>query len=304
MEALDQEKVKESRTEKLLRSLNIASADFFDDKLPSRTFSYSQYTAYKICGRAYQFNYVEKCERPNYPPLVRGIAVHAGIEFLLRRKLDGKEATLEEALAVADSRFDESAEGVVSWGADEDGTPTSPELIRTQTHNLLRVFTAEGLARINPVGIEKGFAKKIGDVPMVGWIDLVDEQPAMDVSQMSAEDAINAPKHRVVVDFKTTAKTWSAAQVRNNPQLTLYAHVEGTPSIRVDQLITTKSVKYVRSESIRTPQDIDVLTEDINETAALIKQGVFPKCAVDNWCCNPKHCSWYDKCRGKKKNTP
>lgn len=301
MEALDQEKIKETRTERLLRQLTVNQEGFYDHGLPSKVFSYSQYTAYKICGRAYEFKYVEKSPMPNYAPLVRGVSVHAGIEFALRRKMAGEAVTLDECLAVTDDRFSKEEETVLDWGPDEDGSVTSAASVRQQSLDLIRIFINEGFAKINPAGVEEGFAKKVGDVPMVGWIDLVDVQPAVDVTNMTTEMALLAPKKRVIVDFKTTAKTWSEAQVRLNPQMTLYASVKGTPHVRIDQLITTKKVKYIQKESERTPGDIEVLTEDLNETTALIKKGVFPKCAVDNWCCNPKHCSWWDKCRGKKR---
>ena len=301
MEALDHEKVKESRTEKLLRGLNVAKAGFMDEKLPSKVFSYSQYTAYKICARAYEYKYIEKLSMPNYAPLVRGTAVHSGVEFMLRQKLKGEDANMEQALAVADAKFDEGAQTVVEWGPDEDGTGTTEEALRKQVHDMIRVYMAEGLANTNPIGIEEGFAKKVGDVPMVGWIDLIDLQPAIDITGMSTEDAISVPKKTVIVDLKTTTKTWGAGQLRKNPQLTLYCDVKGTPHGRIDQLVNTKKVKFVRAETERTPQDVAILTEDLNDTADLIKKGVFAKCAVDSWCCDPKHCSWWDKCRGKQR---
>lgn len=304
MEALDQDKVKESRTQKLLKSLKVPEGDFVDEALPSRVFSYSQYNAFKICGKAYEFKYIQKLSLPNYSPLVRGVAVHAGLEHVLREKMAGKVGTLEAGLAVADARFNEAAESVVDWGPDEDGSETNEDLLRKQVHALVGEFMVKGYDFINPVGIEEGFAKKVGGIPMVGWIDLVDSQPAIDVTGMAPADAALVPKKIVVVDFKTSAKTWSADAVRRNPQLTLYAGVKGTPHIRIDQLVTTKKVKYVQSPSERTPDDVEVLTEDLVETVDLIKKGVFPKTTIDNWCCNPKHCSWWDKCRGKKNASP
>lgn len=304
MEALDHEKIKESRTEKLLRGLGVTKEGFMDEKLPSKVFSYSQYTAYKICGKAYEFKYIEKQEMPNYAPLVRGVAVHAGIEHMLRKKMVGGEGSLEEALAVAEDRFEEAAQTVVDWGPDEDETPTDPEKIKNQVREMIRVFAQEGYSKINPIGIEEGFAKLIGGVPMVGWIDLVDLQPAIDVTGMSAKDAVIAPKKTVIVDFKTTTKTWGAGQLRNNPQLTLYTAVKGTPHARIDMLVNTKKIKFVQAPTERTPDDVAVLTEDLQETTELIKKGVFAKTTIDNWCCNPKHCSWWDKCRGKKRSSP
>ena len=304
MEALGHEKIKESRTEKLLRGLGVAKEGFLDEKLPSKAFSYSQYTAYKICARAYEYKYIEKAEMPNYAPLVRGVAVHAGIEHMLRKKMAGEVGSLEEALAVAEDRFEEAAQTVIDWGPDEDDSPTDPEKIKNQVRDMIRVFAQEGYSKINPIGIEEGFAKLVGGVPMIGFIDLIDLQPAIDITGMSAKDAILVPKKTVIVDFKTTTKVWGKTQLRKNPQLTLYCDVKGTPHARVDLLVNTKKVKFVQAETERTPTDIAVLTEDLQETTDLIKKGVFAKCAVDSWCCDPKHCSWWDKCRGKNRSSP
>jgi hypothetical protein len=136
---------------------------------------------------------------------------------------------------------------------------------------------------------------------MIGYIDLIDERPAMEIPGMTPEIAALSPKRRVVVDTKTGSKKWSKAALANNAQLTLYAHIEGVPDVRVDQLMTlTKGPVYVPGESTRTQAQIEIVVEHINEVANHIRAGVFPKTSVDNWACNEKHCSHWLMCRGKK----
>ena len=294
MEALTQSTVKENRTQKLLRMLNLAQ-DFQDPEIPKGVFSFSQYNSYKICAKAYEFKYIDGTKVPAYASTTKGASVHSGIEFMLLAKKAGAPVTIEAGLGALEKTFTDEAKNVKDWGETPEG------LIKDEAVAILKHFALYALPKINPIEIEKGFAKKVGDVPMIGWIDLVDEQPSIDVSKMAAEEAAMAPKKRIVVDFKTGRAKWSTHELDKDPQLTLYSHVESTPYIRVDQLITKKKgPAYERGESTRTPRDAEILIEDINETVRYIKAGIFPKAPIDHWSCGPQHCSFWHLCRGKK----
>lgn len=286
--------MKESRTQALLRQLNVQS-DFLDPKLPKGFFSNSQYNSWLICGRAYEFKYVQQISTPDYASTSRGNAVHAGVEHVLKAKMAGKVPSIEEGREMVSRTFDEKAKGVLDWGGEDPGKTKDLSLA------LFKAYTTYALPKINPVAIEKGFAKKIGDVPMVGWIDLIDEQPVIPVAGMSREDAELAPKRRVTADLKTGKAKWSETEVAKDPQLTLYSHVEGTPDVRIDQLIAHKKAPtFLQAESVRTPRDTEILVDHVNEVAELVRKGVFPKTEIDNWACNKDHCSFYLLCRGKK----
>lgn len=286
--------MKESRTQALLRQLNV-SPDFLDPKLPKGFFSNSQYNSWLICGKAYEFKYVQQIATPDYASTSRGNAVHSGVEHMLRAKMAKTPATVEEGLEVVSKTFDEKAKGVLDWGDEEPGK------VKDTAIKLFKTYTTYGLPKINPVAIEDGFAKRIGDVPMVGWIDLVDEQPAIQVPGMTAEDAALAPRRLITADLKTSKAKWSDKEVALDPQLTLYSHVKGTPAVRIDQLIDHKKAPtFLQAESTRTPKDVEILVEHVNQVAEFVRKGVFPMTEIDNWACNKDHCSFYHLCRGKK----
>lgn len=285
--------MKESRTQVLLRQLGV-DGSFLDTKLPKGFFSNSQYNSWLICGKAYEFKYVQQISTPDYASTSRGNAVHSGVEFMLRAKMAKKLVTVEEGLEVVSTTFDEKAKGVLDWGDDEPGK------VKDLALRLFKTYTTYGLPKINPVGIEEGFAKKIGDVPMVGWIDLIDEQPIIQVPGMSAEDIALAPKRLVTADLKTSKAKWSEKEVALDPQLTLYSFIKGTPDVRIDQLIDHKKAPtFIQAESTRTPKDAAILVDHVNEVADFVKKGIFPKTTIDNWACNKDHCSFYHLCRGK-----
>lgn len=286
--------MRESRTDTLLRQLKV-DASFLDPKLPKGFFSNSQYNSWLICGKAYEFKYVQKISTPDYAATTRGSAVHAGVEHMLRAKMAKTPALIEEGQEIVSKAFDEKAAGVLDWGEEDPGK------IKDLALDLFKAYTTYALHRINPVAVEEGFAKRVGDVPMIGWIDLVDEQPSLDVNGLSEEDAALAPKRLVVADLKTGRAKWSEKEVNLDPQLTLYSLVRNTPYVRVDQLIAHKKAPtFLSAESVRTPHQIEVLVDHYNEVADFVKKGIFPKTQVDNWACNKEHCSFYTLCRGKR----
>lgn len=294
------EEKKESRTDKLLRILQVPD-DFKDPTLPNGLFSHSQYNSWLICGRAYEYKYVTKYATPEYVATSCGSAVHSGIEHTLVNKMAGKIVPIEEGLELVAKIIDEKAKLIVDWGVGGDDEMTA-EKLKAKALRLYRTFYVNALNKINPVAIEKGFAKRLGDVPVIGYIDLVDEQPALIVPGMSPEEAATAPVKRVTVDFKTARAKWSKAQLDTNTQLTMYAFVEGTPHVRVDQLVDLKSGPvYHRGESQRNAIDAEVFVDHLNQVADFVRKGIFPMTDIGSWACNVDHCSFWKLCRGKKR---
>lgn len=271
--------------------------DFKDPKLPKGTFSHSQYTSYKICGQAYEFKYVQGLRAPSSPNMGRGIAIHKAVEESIKAKIEGRPIPkIEDLNELLIKEFDEKTQDVVNW---DDADPGE---VKKAAVDAYRTFHLYALPKLNPVAVEKGFAVKVGTVPMVGYIDLVEKVPAITIPNLSPEEQALAPTMDVVVDLKTTKATWSDDKVRRNTQLTLYTHVEGVPNARIDQLVMLKKGPvYKPSATTRTPHDAAVLIEDIEQTVDYIKKGVFPKTTIDSWACSEKGCPYWTICRGRKR---
>lgn len=288
---------KESRTDKLLRILQVPD-DFKDPRLPTGVFSHSQYASWVICGKAYEYKYVQKVETPEYIATTNGSAVHGGIEYALIEKMNGRTVSLDAARERVSQLVDDKAARIEAWSEE---LPDAGKL-KNKALRLFDAFYVHALPKIKPVAIEKGFAKKIGDVPVVGYVDLIDEVPALIMPGMTPEEAELAPTKLVTVDFKTARAKWSKGQLDSNTQLTMYAYVEGTPHVRVDQLVDLKGgAVYHRGESARAPGDASILIDHLNEVAEYVRQGIFPKADITSWACNKEHCSFWGHCRGKYK---
>jgi CRISPR/Cas system-associated exonuclease Cas4 (RecB family) len=271
--------------------------DFKDPKLPKGTFSHSQYTQYKICAKQYEFKYVQGMRGPPSPNMGRGTSIHKAVEMAIKAKIAGQPIPdIKDLNEILIKEFDEKTQSVVNWD-DQD-----PGEVKKEAVEAYRTFHLYALPKLNPIAVEKGFAVKVGTVPMVGYIDLIETVPAITIPGMSPEEQALAPTTPVVVDLKTTRASWGDEKVRKNTQLTLYTHVEGVPNARIDQLVLLKKGPvYKPSATSRTPQDAAVFIEDLEETVDLVKKGIFPKTTIDSWACNEKQCPFWTLCRGRKK---
>jgi hypothetical protein len=105
----------------------------------------------------------------------------------------------------------------------------------------------------------------------------------------------------VVSDLKTTTKLWAQQKLDQEPQLTFYAMVEDTDRVRIDFLLDQKSgCKYAPKRATRDSHIKNILVEDVEEAAFLMKKGYFPRCDPTSWACTEKFCGYYKECRGPK----
>lgn len=262
------------------RHLPVLPEGFRDEALPQGTFSHSQYAAYKRCPTQYEFRYVQGLKSPPGVALVKGTAVHAGTELIHRSLIADKKLPLPGlVLEAVGSSFDDEAKAVESWD------DTRADLVRDEAQRLALLYLNQAGPHLRPTHAEEGFAKRVGIVPMVGFIDL---------RELSDEGAL------VIADTKSSSAKWSAHDVATDVQLTLYALVAGAHHVRIDNLVTLKSGPvYHRLPSTREPQAKRVYVEDLEETVDLVRRGIFPKTSIDNWACSEKWCGHWRRCRGR-----
>lgn len=262
------------------RALPVLPEGFGDDKLPSRTFSHSQYSLYKNCPKAYEFKYVLKQASPSKPAMLRGVLFHSAVEHVLRKRMNGEAVTLQEAHEVIDHEL-QLGDVDVDW---RDSTPDATKSAARQSYT---VYHQKGLSGIHPIAVEHLFTTWVGDVPVLGYMDVIHQSPG-DPAQ-------------VVVDLKTSKSAWSDRDIRLSTQLTLYALAHGTQYVQIDNVVARASgYDFQRKTDTRDVGQMRVLTEDIGEVAHLIRTGIFPRAAIDHWMCSKDWCSFWEGCRGKK----
>lgn len=267
-----------------------------DPKLPTGVFSFSQYSTYRKCGESYRRQYVEGHKLPMNPAMFQGILVHAGAEEAHLILLDtGKVPELKTATDVMDAKFKAEASNIVEWGAD------TPEALLARAKAIYEVYHTQGLPKVRPLAAEKPFAMMIGNVPMQGYIDLVEQVPVPEPPlEEGKEPPATQPLQTIVADMKTSTASWSQADIDRDPQFTLYSIVENVDTVRVDNLVSVKAgPKLVQLTAKRDAHTKAVFVQDLEETADFIKRGIFPKAPLDSWGCTEKWCGYWSLCRGK-----
>jgi len=271
-------------------------AGFGDSGLPNREyFSHSQFGMYQRCPRQYEYRHILGITQPPGIAMTQGSVIHVGAEKTHRHTIEhGTPLPLAQAEAAVSDTFDRMKENIEDWG------DSKPDRIKDITLAHFRVYHAQSTPLLRPKAVEEGFAVNVGTVPMVGFIDLIDEV-MLDREKDVLTNGEGPLVTEVVADLKFTGRKWQATKLRNDTQLTLYAHVKGIPRVRVDFLLDQKSgTRYVQERSLRTPRDAKNFEEDLEEVVHLIKKGIFPRCSPTDWVCTPRFCGYYERCRGPK----
>ena len=278
----------------------VSEDQFVDEGLPRKVFSNSQFNTYRKCPRQYMYAYIKEIVKPPGIAMVKGNSIHAGAEVVHVHTIEtGNLMSLGEASQHVAEIFDKNSKRIEDWTID--GEEVKPDFIKERIISNFQVYYEKAVPKIKPVAAEKTFAVKVGTVPVIGVIDLIDAVPGEHTLDDDPEKP--APDIEVVSDLKTTQRMWPEVQIRASSQITLYTMVERTHYGRYDFLLDHKSgTKYKPMKTVRTITDKRILVEDMEQVVDLIKKGNFPRCdpTLTNWVCTPKWCGYYDLCKGPK----
>jgi RecB family exonuclease len=236
---------------------------------------YSRIAKFEDCPRQYKFSYVDGIRIPGGPPMRRGTAYHAALEFLLTYKKDHDG----ELLSV------ERAEKAAIRAAKAENL-TESEIYRVI--DAVRFYHAEMYSEHQPLALEEDFTIERGGVKLTGRIDLVDMRGR-------------------IIDFKFSADKWAAPRARYGCQPIIYqwCGLDCLPkryptweytgfSYEIIKLWPMPLIQQIHIDPI--PQDqSDWWEEQIAQIAATIKAGLFPARPTEKgcgWCghkaqCNP-----------------
>jgi len=241
-------------------------------------FSHSQLRAYQICSMRYYWKYVEGIREPKSSELALGSSIHRTIEFDYRHKM---KSGRNEALSAKQDLFveafrEEVRQGVLfpEWEKPED--------VEKQGVELIKVHHAEVAVNANPVSVEKFIEVRIPhiSVPIVGWIDVVEETES----------------GRVIKDHKTSGRRYSEDAASFDLQLALYSAAEGIKSVAFDVFVKNKK-PYIQ----KVPGEVSPLFRSYalgiyRQVYRCIEQGIFFPQAPGKWPCSPAWCYYWDRC--------
>ena len=232
------------------------------------------------CARQYEYRYVYGLRLPPAGTMIQGTAYHRGLEHALRTKMTGGEVVPEDALDAArdawERSIEEAAEGV-DWGDYHPG-----ELL-DQAMELADMYIAYMVPSIDPIVVEGEWRLEDYDIPILGFIDLIDASG------------------NKVVDHKLSRRR---ANDGGKYQLQLSLYKLGARSIGVEP----SGLEIHQAIAGRRERDIHRLIVEpltanftdglITSCIKAIQSGIFPPSGIGSWVCSPSWCGYYEMCRG------
>jgi len=277
--------------------------------LPKSYLSPSQVSTYLRCSKQYEYRYIYKMRTPPGALAAQGTACHRGAEVTHHNIVDNNEPLpTEEVVSAYSDAYDKAAERITSWKAEgvDKGAAKDVGVQLVTLYNLNFAPNVKPMVDANGVrGIEEKVEVDVNGVPMLGFIDLIDEN---DQSGFSLEEAALVKDHGMVVpaelrtsvvDFKTKAKKATRGELDGSLQFTYYSYAKKIPRIRMDMFLRHKQPKIFQATSLRTEGDYQWLFAVVEGVARAISAGVFPPCDPTSWCCSAKWCGYWKDCRGK-----
>lgn len=262
----------------------IAGKDY-ELKLPQPHLSFSQISLFLQCPQRYYRKYVLGIEEPYTAPLFEGsilgeVLDASGIEYITK----GKPLTLKRAVLLYGKLFKKQSPKVDDWGAE------GPEDVRLRGEAFLKEYWTKGMAEeAKPaimsngvIGVQFEVRTTIAGVPMLGFVDLIEETPPL------------------ITDHKCA----SSSRYYNpdtSLQLSCYAVNLGIP--RVAFQVFNKKTGKVEFKECSQPLDLGKrekwLEVIVSGVAEQISAGMFPVCDPEkNFLCSSKWCPHWETCRG------
>ena len=207
--------------------------------------------------------------------LALGAAVHKAVETNFRQKIETKEDLPAEGVTAV---FMDAFTRELDSGVELEKTDCVADL-REAGEIMTRVYMEQCAPRIQPAAIEVHVSGKIGDVPVQGFIDLLDTDGQ-------------------IVDLKTAKAKPSQVSPGYLLQVSTYAMIEPRSNgrARLDTLTKTKTVG-LHSQSLEIGQADRRHAERLYSIAReQMQTGLFIPNRGSHLC-SRKYCAYWEKCQ-------
>lgn len=231
----------------------------------------SSISTYLKCPRRFWYEKIAKVRTRPDAGLVAGLGFHDAAEFALSYKIAHKEDP--EIDAVLESARDKStlraADGELSVGDTGHAVDKSVRLAKA--------WAIEVLPETKPLFVEQSFSVEVGDVRVVGRIDMIDEAGE-------------------TFDWKTKQKAPSEDTAFRSLQSEIYYLArDGAPVNYVYMIDYARKPIEVRRQRIEDKIMSDFARETVRDIAGLVRAGYFPR-NRDGWSCSERWCPHFADC--------
>ena len=219
----------------------------------------------------YHLRYNERIRTPNTAAQLLGRAVHAVIELFYKERRD-KNAVLD--VEAAFDALDDSLDATLHE-LDEEGRAEVEDL-RELGYDLVEYYLEEVAPRVRPHLIEQRFSFTLPgvDVPIVGYVDLVDQDGTV-IDHKTAASPFPEDYLAQDVQLLTYSLGYNALRMgaRQRPGQLPFVHM--LPPVRLDVLIKGEEITYQRLDFRYEQEHVERYVERVNGVAAGIRSADF-----------------------------
>lgn len=239
----------------------------------------TQINMFLRCPMQWYWRYAEGLVLPPAGGMIKGRAVHRGLEGNYKQKVETfEDLPVDDVVGIAVAAFDEEKDQV-DWTQEEDPPGKHLDAVVAMTEAYQRELAPE----IQPIAAEEGFAVDVEGFKVVGIMDVV---------------TTKGPR-----DTKTSGRTPVADVAEKSLQLACYGiayeeiyGVEAEES-SLDYVVHTKKETKTAVRRIKPSAEMaNVFRRTVSGVGKAIENEVFfPN--IDGWHCSEKWCGYWHICR-------
>jgi RecB family exonuclease len=234
----------------------------------------SSIATYLKCPRRFWYEKIAKVPFRGDAGLVAGLGFHDAAEYALTHKISQKKDPPLDAV------LDAARDKTTLRGANEELSAKHSDHAVDKAVRLTRTWATDVLPGAKPLFVEKTFSIEVGDVRVVGRIDMIDEAGE-------------------TFDWKTKQKAPSDDMAFRAIQSEIYHMARDGAPINYVYLVDSPrkgvTVQRQRIDHGATSAFSSFASETVRDVAGLIRAGYFPR-RRDGWHCSSKWCPFYDDC--------
>jgi len=250
--------------------------------------SASSINSYIDCGLNFKFSKIDNRQPESISDsLIFGTVIHKVIELYHHERTLGTKLSVLDVTSYFEKCYTESFEQQQNKIQFKEGKDFSATVLEGKS--LLATYVSQfPETGMKVIGLEKSFSFQVEGVPIpiIGVMDMIEEDTGGNI---------------VVVDHKTTSRSYSSDDIDKSLQLTIYGmaakangYADREIMLRFDCLVKTKKPKFEQYYTIRTEEDEQRAVKKIQAVYRGITQEVF----IPNdtsWKC--KGCSFQKYCK-------
>lgn len=248
--------------------------------------SYSKIRCYLECPRLFEYRYIKQEPAVLNGRMLAGRVYHHGVEYALKRKMEGCLTPAEEVRDIISDRWEaETGKGVftdreaetaierreIDWGEDK------PQQLKDTVLGLGALYVTKMLLTMEPVAVEKKLTATIAGIPFIGYADVILPGPG-------------------VVDHKLAQKKTNQEAADKDLQFSAYASLLGRPIwAAFHQALDQKKPDIHVVSTTRNSGDIEWFSHLVERVYPGMISGIYPPNPL-TWQCGPG-CAYYTGCR-------